>query len=61
MSVKRISHYEICNKDEKCVLFVGLDGGCISLTPEAGESIIITLEVAKDLAEVLYEICEEDT
>ncbi len=69
MPIKMFSYYEIStSEDEECVLHVKLEGGCIQLTPDGGESIMITLEEAADLAEVLrcltssgYRICEENS
>jgi len=60
MPIKMFLHYEISSEDAECVLHVKLEGGCIQLTPEGGESIMITLDQAADLTEVLHRICEEN-
>jgi hypothetical protein len=61
MPIKTISRYEISSEDAECVLLVELEGGCIQLTPEGGESIMITLDQAADLMKVLYRICGENS
>ena len=61
MPIKMFSHYEISSEDALCELHVKLEGGCIQLTPEGGESIMITLDQAQDLIEVLHRICEENS
>ncbi len=61
MPIKTISRYEISSEDAECVLLVELEGGCIQITPEGGESIMITLDQAVDLTEVLHRICEENS
>jgi hypothetical protein len=61
MPIKTISRYEISSEDAECVLLVELEGGCISITPEGGESVMITTDQAQDLIVVLHKICEENS